>query len=232
MDSDYLDKWKEWTSGQKPLLAEKIDQEMQPAEIAFLGVWDTVPGSSAKEYGYCRENRGILKRYFWWLIPGIDSGQRYKTDSYPPIRLIAHAVSKDEKRSKFSPLLLCPAIENTNPTTYTEVWFPGAHADVGGGYEDSNELAGISLNWMVKLLGNIYPPATSFAPVPENALGLAHWSIGDSPANAFSECIDRAPPAGAKIDGSVVARKIKGMNKINKDGKEQNLEYPISCAKK
>ncbi|MEI7996692.1 MAG: DUF2235 domain-containing protein, partial [Methylococcaceae bacterium] len=118
-DKDYTDKWKAWKPNQAPLLANEIKKdinvEMQAAEIKFLGVWDTVPGSAFKDYENkdnpkqhpCKENIGCLKKYFHW-IPGIIKGERYKSGSYPPIRHIAHAVASDEKRSKFAPLLLCP----------------------------------------------------------------------------------------------------------------------------
>lgn len=33
----------------------------------------------------------------------------------------------------------------------TEVWFPGAHSDVGGGYEGT-DLPGVSLNWMISMV--------------------------------------------------------------------------------
>ncbi|MCO6428579.1 DUF2235 domain-containing protein, partial [Nitrosomonas communis] len=51
---EYEDAWKNWAPGDKPLLADLIRNEMingkkgresQPAEVKFLGVWDTVPGS-------------------------------------------------------------------------------------------------------------------------------------------------------------------------------------------
>ena len=86
-----------------------------------------------------------MKKDLSQFFPGIDKGERYKTDSYPPIRHMAHAVSLDEKRSKFTPLLLCQAI-NPTYTEINEVWFPGAHSDVGGGYQDSLELSNISLS--------------------------------------------------------------------------------------
>ena len=71
------------------------------------------------------------------------------------------------------------------------MWFPGAHADVGGGYgdDDSNELPGISLNWMIKFLGDSYQFATPVPPFPESAVGLARWSIGNYPGNKFSDCV-------------------------------------------
>lgn len=43
---------------------------------------------------------------------------------------------------------------NDVPSLISEVWFPGAHSDVGGGYADS-ALAGLSLNWMITMLDRI-----------------------------------------------------------------------------
>ena len=201
---------------------------MQAARIRFLGVWDTVPGSSLKNYRGCKEDKGFIKSYLWWLIPGIDRGERYKAASYPPISEIAHAVALDEKRSKFAPLLVCEAI-NPEYTKVTEVWFPGAHADVGGGYEDSTDLPSVSLRWMIQMLGNSYtlepPPAIEGA-----AVGLAHWSIGDSPGNIGSECIDRNPPPAAIIHSSAEERSKSTSVPILWEGEERLMNYPISCA--
>jgi uncharacterized protein (DUF2235 family) len=245
-DEEYLRDWKSWVPGQAPLLAAEIKEkkingkkgrEMQSAEVAFLGIWDTVPGSSLKDYGYCKEEKGFIKKYFYWLIPGIDRGERYKTDSYPPIRRIAHAVSLDEKRSKFKPILACPAI-NSDFTKVTEVWFPGAHADVGGGYDDddSDKLPSISLEWMIQLLGEKYKNATPVSSMPDAATGLAHWSIGDPPANMFSDCVDRNADEQttdnskrAEIHPSVEERRKKGIVPIKVRGKIEYLIYPVSC---
>jgi uncharacterized protein (DUF2235 family) len=126
-DSDYENKWGDWNPGDPPLLADEIKNklglEVQSAEVAFLGIWDTVPGSFFLNYNICKEKKNRK------------DGDRYKTDSYPAIRNIVHAVSIDEKRSKFQPILACPPINNTNATKINELWFPGAHADVGGGYK-------------------------------------------------------------------------------------------------
>ncbi|MGZ8915829.1 MAG: T6SS phospholipase effector Tle1-like catalytic domain-containing protein [Methylobacter sp.] len=238
-DKDYLENWKTWEPNKGPLLSTEIkkskingnkNRQVQTAEITFLGVWDTVPGSSLKHYEECKEKKGFIKRKFAWLIPGIDKGERYKTDSYPAIHQIAHAVALDEKRSKFEPILICPPINNSNPTKVTEVWFPGAHADIGGGYNDSSELPNISLNWMIDLLEKSYTPLTSaVTSFPAKAAGLAHWSIGDSPGNKFSDCMDRSIPEGAKIDKSYEERKNAGKVPIRKDGEVKSLAYPIKC---
>ncbi|WNM61491.1 DUF2235 domain-containing protein [Candidatus Nitrospira neomarina] len=232
-EKDFLEKWENWKPGQPPLLTEEIKHQLnlnvQSTEVKFLGVWDTVPGSSFKKYLDCNEKRGIFKRFFYWL-PGISKEERYKTDSYPAIRHIAHAVSFDEKRSKFFPLLLCPAI-NQEFTTIQEVWFPGAHSDVGGGYEDSSELPAVSLNWMVNKLSEHYQFKTDPPNFEENPQGLAHWSFGEEPGNFMSDCEDRQPPEEALIHESVNERQnsVGGVPILDR-GKLLKLPYPIKCS--
>ena len=233
IDEDYRRRWQAWRPGQTPFLSSILKKEYDlvtvAAEISFLGVWDTVPGSSLKDYGTCSEEVGFVKKHLHWMIPGIDKGERYKSGSYPPIRRVVHAVSLDEKRSKFWPLLLCDAI-NPAYTKVTEFWFPGAHADVGGGYEDSNELPGISLKWMLEELSNSY----NFDPMPAveaNAQGLAHWSMADYPANAGSICIDRNDPDETKKHPSFTQRKRNSPARILWSGVEKELPYPVKCPK-
>ena len=222
-DKDYRMAWSRWAPHTAPFLEneikEELDLEVQPAEIKLLGVWDTVPGSSLKKFGTCKE------------LEDRKEGDRYKSDSYPPLRNIAHAVSIDEKRSKFEPILLCPPI-NTSYTTVHEVWFPGAHADVGGGYQDSNELSGISLNWMLGILANNYNFNKTVPTVSENSKGLAHWSIGDRPANVGSKCQDRPLPTEEDLHPSYYERKEAGPVPIRKNGEHKDLEYPINCPRK
>ena len=232
-DKDYEDQWKAWKPNHPPFLANEIknhkdiELDMQAAEIKLLGIWDTVPGSSFKDYGECKESIGFWKTYFHWL-PVISKGERYKSDSYPAIRNIAHAVALDEKRSKFAPLLLCPAI-NRDYSAQSEMWFPGAHADVGGGYDDSNELPGISLNWMIGLLSESYKFNTIPPKVKENTKGLAHWSIGDHPANLGSECEDRHPPQDSQIHKSVYDREQSSPVPIRIGKNIESLKYPKLC---
>jgi hypothetical protein len=205
-DDEHVLHWEKWKPGTPPplagMLAEQNAISVMPVEIAFLGLWDTVPGSSLKGFGRCKEEVGFIKRNFSWLIPGVDRGERYKVDSYPPIRKIVHAVSADEKRSKFLPILACPPLPAAFSSVVMEMQFPGAHADVGGGYEDLENpkkipsllptaLPGLSLNWMVTELSKVYSPVQGRNIFPETALGLAHWSIGESPGNMFSHCVDR-----------------------------------------
>lgn len=206
-----------------PLAGEagkELGVEFQPAQITLLGVWDTVPGSSFKEFGACKE------------LPDSKDGDRYKSDSYPSIRSFAHAVAIDEKRNKFKPLLLCPANypsdDNLKPSRI-EKWFPGAHADVGGGYSDGdNALPNISLNWMVAILAKTYDFPTYPKQFPENANGLAHWSVSDMSNIPGMRCEDRpAPPSDAKHES---ASQRTGSPSILVKGKEKSYRYPIMCA--
>jgi hypothetical protein len=70
-----------------------------------------------------------------------------------------HALSIDEERTVFTPILWseedeCPPITEPDGYCYThderisQVWFAGAHSNVGGGYPDDS-LAQVSLDWMM-----------------------------------------------------------------------------------
>lgn len=89
----------------------------------FIGVWDTV-----KSVGLIRRRRFPNAR----LNPDVSFGR--------------HAISIDEKRSKYRPNLWEKS-ENTEQDI-KQVWFAGVHSDVGGGYEEDG-LANIALKWMI-----------------------------------------------------------------------------------
>jgi uncharacterized protein (DUF2235 family) len=98
--------------------------------VTFLGLWDTV--SSV---------RWALKTIY---LP-------HTTDN-PIVRTLRHAVSLDERRAYFrSNLWVDPAREGQD---VLQVWFPGVHCDVGGGYAESQSgLSKIALKWMIEQLG-------------------------------------------------------------------------------
>lgn len=230
-DQVHEEGWKTWTQRRPPPLAREIHERthiaVQPVTIEFLGVWDTVPGSLFKDFrvGACKE----------LLEPEERSGERYKSDSYPPIRRIAHALAHDEKRSRFRPLLVCPPIEHpTEPTRVRQVWFPGAHSDVGGGYADpdpadsTHSLSNISFNWMVQQLAESYRFSKPFAPLPESVDGLAHWSIGKFPGNFLSRCEDRHPAPGHD-QHPAIAERGRAPAPLLMNGIESEVPYPKLC---
>ena len=61
----------------------------------------------------------------------------------PKIKHICHAIAIDEHRKLFG------VTRFKDSPQAIEVWFPGCHSDVGGGYKEY-ELATFSLNWIVK----------------------------------------------------------------------------------
>jgi hypothetical protein len=114
------------------------------------------------------------------------------------------------------------------------MWFPGAHADVGGGYADSNELPGISLNWMLGLLAKSYKFNT-LPQVKEDAKGLAHWPICDFVNKISNDEEDRKPEDWADLrepqfHPSIQERKNAGEVPICIQKKIYRKLYPVSSA--
>jgi uncharacterized protein (DUF2235 family) len=97
--------------------------------IHFLGLWDTV---SAISWAW----RGKIYPF---------------TKNNPDVTIVRHALALDERRQRFAQ----NAWTNTPPPgqDVKEVWFPGVHSDIGGGYPQTEEgLSLISLQWMIKEL--------------------------------------------------------------------------------
>ena len=98
--------------------------------VHFVGVWDTV--SSIGWY----ENP--LK------LP-------YVADN-PSINIGRHAIAIDERRAFFRTHSWRPgeAAATHGPCDVKQVWFPGVHCDVGGGYPEAESgLSKITLGWML-----------------------------------------------------------------------------------
>jgi uncharacterized protein (DUF2235 family) len=97
----------------------------------FVGVWDTVSS-----------------------VGWIENPLRlpYTADN-PDIEIGRHAVSIDERRAFFRSNLwrLRGAPLTSGPKDLKQVWFPGVHCDVGGGYPESESgLSKVALEWMLK----------------------------------------------------------------------------------
>jgi uncharacterized protein (DUF2235 family) len=136
-------------------------------QIQAIGVWDTVGSMGIPLYVESGDSRVDVFRFAdTALSPAVMNG--------------FHAVSVDEQRSDFTPTLWDPR------ANITQVLFPGAHADVGGGYPASGNQNGLSdgaLAWMTSCLtgalsGILFQ--NPFLPMAPNALGVAHqpWNTG------------------------------------------------------
>jgi uncharacterized protein (DUF2235 family) len=116
----------------------------QPAKVKVVGVWDTV-GSVGVAAGNIP---GISRSQFSYLQTGL----------FIPIENGYHALAIDEHRSDFVPTLWTvrhpkdPNAHMPPPRPLSNVeqrWFVGAHANVGGGYEN-DPLAQAPLRWMMQ----------------------------------------------------------------------------------
>ena len=99
--------------------------------IDFLGVWDTV--------GALGVPGGLL---------GDLTAPDYKfhdTEPSSAVRRACHALAIDEHRDEFVPTLWTG--REPAGCSVSQVWFAGAHSDVGGGYKE-HKLADIPLVWM------------------------------------------------------------------------------------
>lgn len=104
--------------------------------IAFIGVWDTVDA-----YGLPVDELADLWDRFIFAMRFPDR-QLSQT-----VRKACHAVSIDDERHTFHPVLWDETTGNDSERI-EQVWFPGVHSDVGGGYP-RHELALVSLDWMI-----------------------------------------------------------------------------------
>lgn len=110
-------------------------------KIKFVGVWDTVGAL------------GIPLRWF----KGLNKKHEFHDVKLSSkIRYAYHALAVDEKRKIFEPALWEVSektIDASNPQVCEQVWFPGVHSNVGGGYADSG-LSDTALKWMINKAGN------------------------------------------------------------------------------
>jgi hypothetical protein len=114
-----------------------VDQDADSDErvrIRFVGVWDTVEAVGLPVH----ELSAMIDRVFYpHRFPDQDLSSK--------VERACHAIAIDDERYQ-------PVLWNESGTAdserITQVWFPGMHGDVGGGYPD-NGLAYISLQWMI-----------------------------------------------------------------------------------
>ena len=108
-----------------PRIAREFKATMaRPCKPRMIGVWDTV-----KSLGDNHED---------------DFFYRNTADN---CRYGYHAVSIDERREDFVPSLW------KKRKNVEQVWFPGVHSDVGGGYARDG-LANAALRWMIRKAGD------------------------------------------------------------------------------
>lgn len=99
--------------------------------IKFIGVWDTVGAL------------GIPGRTFNWITRDKYAFHDVTLSSF--VENAFQALAIDERRKAFSPTLWTAAVQPDQ--RLEQVWFPGVHCDVGGGYPECG-LSDLTLLWM------------------------------------------------------------------------------------
>lgn len=114
----------------------------QPGDdIHFIGVWDTV-GALGIPDGVPGLKEISQLTPLWHRLWGF-----HDTQLSSHVRFAYHALAIDEQRPPFEPTLWTG--EAVPGQTVEQVWFAGAHTDVGGGSRASG-LSDIALMWMVQ----------------------------------------------------------------------------------
>ena len=110
----------------------------RPADITFLGVWDTVGA------------RGLPRRFALSALVNhrhrfhnVQLGQR--------VRRTCHAIAVDERRSAFE-VTPFETVSEEQAKTVEQLWFPGDHGCVGGGKKnkESKGLYDGAFRWMME----------------------------------------------------------------------------------
>jgi uncharacterized protein (DUF2235 family) len=171
------------------------DKLIFPVQISTVAVWDTVGSLGIPEFSNTGGQADLFRFADTKLSTVIAKG--------------VHAVSLDEQRQDFTPTLW-----DADPRV-TQVLFPGAHGDVGGGYTTTNGESGLSdgaFEWMLTQLPTLhFSPVPAFPPAP-NALGVAHqpWRQLPWPAlplglrNFAGKYVSPGPVAISRIKGGPV----------------------------
>jgi hypothetical protein len=129
--------WRYFTD--KPALidypSQRKDATHEQVDIEFLGVWDTVSGPYKQQE--------LMQRYRFTSLK-LDPGVKYGV----------HILSIDETRDSFEPLLWSGT--SRQDQVLEQIWMPGVHCDVGGGYNYAF-LSTISLLLMIDKLAQYHP---------------------------------------------------------------------------
>jgi uncharacterized protein (DUF2235 family) len=113
--------------------------------VKAVAVWDTVGSLGIPNIGWLSK---ILP------IESTKEFRFYNTDLSPCIEHAFQALALDEERPPFSPAVWERTRNNHGRTELRQVWFPGNHGGVGGGWADTG-VANLSFVWMMDQLTSI-----------------------------------------------------------------------------
>jgi uncharacterized protein (DUF2235 family) len=183
----------------------------------MIGVWDTVRAL------------GIPLGWTDVEIPGF-SHRFHDHELNRHVRHAYHALAIDEERNQFLPTLWneptaaerhAQATGQPNPQRFEQVWFPGVHSDVGGGYAPhphevgKGQLSDVTLRWMLEralTAGLLLDPAKGAA--PETFPVNPHAQVNDSRDTFFKKLLYwravRNVSRGAQAAGTTIIEQPLG----------------------
>jgi uncharacterized protein (DUF2235 family) len=177
------------------VLKPPSDNQLVAAPIDTVAVWDTVGALGIPAYNVRFVRIDVFEFANAVLGPSVQRGLQ--------------AVAVDERRDDFTPTLW------DGDARITQVLFPGAHADVGGGYPAGGNESGLSdctLKWMTGELakrGVRFSTAPVFAPKPDSK-GVAHQPWVHPPWDALPRG-NRSFPGGLCLSQCLLDRMNGGM---------------------
>ncbi|MCW8109541.1 DUF2235 domain-containing protein [Alteromonas ponticola] len=156
------------------------------ASVYFIGVWDTVGALGIPD------DKVILDLF--------DNPARYQfhdTRLGAYVNYARHGVAMNEKRGSFSPTLWKRPPAGVD---MKQIWFPGVHSDVGGGYKETG-LSDGALKWMIDEASQV-PDGIRFhekmvTQIRPNAQDRLHDSY-----TGIMKVLQTAPRAIPNLDGS------------------------------
>ena len=105
--------------------------------IKFIGVWDTVDA-----VGLPVDELTDFINYFIYRFKFPDQHLHAKVEK------ACHALSVEDERRSFHPVLWAETEEDQRAPRIEQVWFPGVHSNVGGGYPKQG-MSLVALDWMM-----------------------------------------------------------------------------------
>ncbi|KAB5517422.1 hypothetical protein GE09DRAFT_1045118 [Coniochaeta sp. 2T2.1] len=114
-------------------------------KVKAVGVWDTVGSLGIPQVSWLPKlSIGAASKEYRF----------YDTNLSDRIEHAFQALALDEHRPPFSPAVWERSAANRHTTELRQVWFPGNHGNVGGGWQDAG-IANMSLAWMMDQLASV-----------------------------------------------------------------------------
>ena len=198
--------------GQTPIDEElPAGEDRRVAQIDFLGVWDTVGAMGIpEEFKWLRSAFSLTDYSF------------HDTKLSKLVKVARHALAMDERRHSFAPTLWT-GLDETHDVQ--QLWFPGVHSDVGGGYRETG-LADCALLWMIE---EAKKAGLTFRTIPQaNVRNDPHGVLHESWDGTFRKLrsIPRATPAFGTGDDPKTVFHCSAINRHRQPAISENAYWP------